>query len=180
MITLFLLYVRRPKYAICDLGRIWEEAITSQPSVIFSTEVHNRIKLEKSGNLSSDLSSAGGSNELLRSRITWYDTKKESTRWDSSHLEKITVTLIVKKFPVFYGNNIYYRFDKRPPMAPILFQTNPIRIFPPISIRSILILSVHLGLCISERLNKYLFVREQKSTWMTGIKTRQNTIFCCI
>jgi hypothetical protein len=65
-------------------------------------------------------------------------------------LQKLIVTQLVKKFPAFYGNRIFFTvFTKKPPLVPVLSQMNPVQAYILshfISLRSIVILSFHLCL----------------------------------
>jgi len=64
--------------------------------------------------------------------------------------EKMIVTQLVKKFPTFdRTRRLITVFTKQsPPLVPILRQMNPVYNLPPISLRSILILSSHLRPCL--------------------------------
>jgi hypothetical protein len=64
------------------------------------------------------------------------------TPWSRFHLEQLTGSQIVKKFPAFYGNRSSYRFHKCPPPVFILSRIVSVYTPNPTSWRSILILSV--------------------------------------
>jgi len=68
---------------------------------------------------------------------------------EQSPPEKLTVIQLVKNFCAFYGTRrLITVFTKTHHLSPILNVINPVHIFPPISLSSILILSSHprLGL----------------------------------
>jgi hypothetical protein len=64
------------------------------------------------------------------------------------------ILIVLKNFPAFYETpKVHYRVPKRPPLVPLLSQTNPIHTI----LRPILILSTHLCLGLPSGIFPYCF-----------------------
>jgi hypothetical protein len=91
--------------------------------------------------------------ELSKKEMATYVSFHLHTAWCRILFEKLIVTQLVKKYPVFFWNQkFHYRGHRSPPLDPILSQLNPVFPSIPISLRSILMLSSHLRLGLLSRL----------------------------
>jgi len=61
-------------------------------------------------------------------------------------LEKLIFTLLVKKFPAFYGSRGLLPYSQNPPLVPSLIQMHLVHNFHPLSLTYIVILFSHLRL----------------------------------
>jgi hypothetical protein len=87
----------------------------------------------------------------------WRIKTNSLTPWSRVLLEKLIVTHLVKKFPAFNGTwrftTVFTRACQWPLSLPRWNQSTP----HPVSLRSILILSSHLELCLPSGLSLYVF-----------------------